>query len=72
MQTLAGRVVSLHGGGNGDPGKPERKSLQVELDGIVGDKHRGYTRRTWAADKQPKGTIRRNERAVVGSLRRGT
>ena len=34
----------------------------MELDGIVGDKHRSFSRVTWAGDKQAKGTVRRNER----------
>ncbi len=38
-------------------------SIEVELDGIVGDGHKSYTRSAWAGgDKQTKGTIRRNER----------
>jgi len=42
--------------------KDEHPSIQVELDGIVGDRHQSYERSTWAGDKQPEGTIRRNER----------
>jgi hypothetical protein len=37
-------------------------SLQLELDGIVGDRHRALMREAWKGDKQPQGTIRRNER----------
>lgn len=56
------RVVSVHAGCNDDKNKPERTSIDVELDGIVGDRHKSYTRTTWGRDKQPKGTVRRNER----------
>jgi len=42
--------------------KDEQASIQVELDGIVGDGHRSFERTTWQGDKQPEGTIRRNER----------
>ncbi len=42
--------------------KEAHESIQVELDGIVGDRHRSYVRDTWKGDKQPFGTVRRNER----------
>jgi len=42
--------------------KDARTHIDVQLDGIVGDRHRSYTRTTWAGDKQRKGTLRRNER----------
>ncbi len=62
MGTLTGTVVSVHAGDNSDLSKEERSSITVELDGIVGDRHRSLTRRCWAGDKQPEGTVRRNER----------
>ena len=62
MKTLSGRVFSVHSGSNDDLSKEEHSSIQVELDGIVGDRHRSYVRKTWAGDKQPEGTTRRNER----------
>ena len=62
MKTLSGRVVSVHSGSNDDLSKEEHSSIQVELDGIAGDRHRSYVRKTWAGDKQPEGTTRRNER----------
>ncbi len=52
----------MHAGSNEDLSKDERPTVQVELDGVVGDRHRSYDRPTWQGDKQPKGTIRRNER----------
>lgn len=62
LRTLNATVISVHAGGESDLDKPEQRSITVELDGIVGDRHRGHTRKTWVADKQPKGTLRRNER----------
>ena len=62
MKTLSGKVVSVHSGSNDDLSKEEHSSIQVELDGVVGDRHRSYVRKTWAGDKQPEGTTRRNER----------
>jgi MOSC domain-containing protein YiiM len=52
----------VHAGSNADLSKESRPSLDVELDGIIGDAHRSFERKTWAGDKQPKGTRRRNER----------
>ena len=62
MKILSGKVVSVHSGSNDDLSKEEHPSIQVELDGIRGDRHRSYVRKTWAGDKQPQGTTRRNER----------
>ncbi len=62
MKKVAARVVSVHAGSNDDLSKDEHPSIQLELDGVVGDRHRSYERRTWQGDKQPEGTIRRNER----------
>ena len=62
MKKLVAQVVSVHVGSKDDLGKDERPSIQVELDGIVGDRHQSYDRSTWRGDKQPEGTIRRNER----------
>jgi len=63
VEKIIGRVESVHSGANEDMSKEAHPSIQVELDGIVGDKHRSYERSAWAGwDKQPEGTIRRNER----------
>ena len=62
MKNIAGRVVSVHAGSNDDLSKEQHASIQIELDGVVGDRHRSYKRGTWAGDKQPEGTVRRNER----------
>ena len=62
MGTVTGTVVSVHAGDNSDLSKEARDFITVELDGIVGDRHRSLARRCWAGDKQPEGTVRRNER----------
>jgi MOSC domain-containing protein YiiM len=62
MKKIIARVVSVHAGSNEDLSKDERPTIQVQLDGIVGDRHQSYDRPTWQGDKQPAGTIRRNER----------
>jgi MOSC domain-containing protein YiiM len=62
MKSLKAKVVSVHAGTRGELAKPACPCIQVELDGIVGDRHRSFVRETWLGDKQPKGTYRRNER----------
>lgn len=42
--------------------KDQRPSIRVELDGVVGDAHRSFSRECWSGEKQEKGTVRRNER----------
>ncbi len=55
-------VKSLHVGAEGVLEKASCDEITVEVDGIVGDRHRGYMRECWEGDKQPEGTQRRNER----------
>jgi len=62
MRPLTAKVFSVHAGAEDDKTKPDRRSIRFELDGVVGDKHRSSSRKTWAGDKQAKGTTRRNER----------
>jgi MOSC domain-containing protein YiiM len=62
MKDLTATVISVHFGSNDDLSKESRASIQVELDGVLGDRHHSYTRRTRSGDKQPEGTARRNER----------
>ena len=62
MKKLAGCVESVHLGSKDVYVKEPRRSIEVELDGIVGDRHRSHQRQCWVADKQPEGTVRRNER----------
>lgn len=62
MEKIVAQVVSVHSGSNEDMSKEEHPSIQVELAGIDGDGHKSYERKTWDGDKQPEGSIRRNER----------
>ncbi len=68
-KTLAGRVTAVHVGDSdgADLSKRSTATLSLELDGIVGDRHRGFSREAWAGDdKEPEGTVRRNERQWSG------
>ena len=62
MKKIKATVVSVHAGSNEDLSKEAHDSIVAELDGFTGDRHKSYTRETWAGDKQEQGTIRRNER----------
>ena len=66
MKKLIGKLVSVHTGNNADYSKQAQPLAQVELDGFVGDKHRGYERIAAAYDPDPTGTVRRNERQWSG------
>jgi len=61
-----GSVVSVHTGDDygdsEDYSKLAQPSVQVELDGFVGDRHRGFERIAASYDPDPTGTVRRNER----------
>ncbi len=63
-ETGTARVAALCvGPGDRDGlGKQEVAEIEVTLGGIVGDRHRGFSRESWAGDKETKGTVRRNER----------
>ena len=62
VMEFTAKIVSVHAGSNDDLSKEQHPSIQAELDGIVGDRHRSYSRKTWPGDKQPEGAVRRNER----------
>jgi len=62
MKKIKATVVSVHAGSNEDLSKEAHDSIVAELDGFARDRHKSYTRKTWAGDKQEQGTIRRNER----------
>ena len=63
MKKIKAKVVSVHTGASDQLNKDEQTSIIVELDGVVGDRHRSFEREAWAGnDKQPEGTVRRNER----------
>ncbi|NQY33640.1 MAG: hypothetical protein HRT37_01460 [Alteromonadaceae bacterium] len=63
MKHIIGKVVEVNlGKAEDELVKSACDSIQAELDGFVGDRHRSLSREAWAGDKQPEGTIRRNER----------
>jgi len=62
VQKVTGRTVSVHRGTNANLGKETCDSIELALDGIVGDNHQSFERTTWPGDKQSEGTVRRNER----------
>ena len=62
MRELAASVVSVHSGDHEDLHKDPHGSVEVGAEGFPGDKHRGFTRVAWRGDKDPEGTVRRNER----------
>ncbi len=62
MSEQTGTVISVHSGAEDTLEKAACDRIEVALDGIVGDRHRGLSRETWHHDKQPQGTERRNER----------
>jgi MOSC domain-containing protein YiiM len=62
VKKIAAQVVSVHAGCNDDLSKDEHPSIQVELNGVVGDRHQSHDRSAWEGDKQAAGTVRRNER----------
>lgn len=66
MVERAGTLVSIHTGDNEDLSKDAQASAKVELDGFVGDKHRGFARVAASWDLEPTGTLRRNERQWSG------
>ena len=66
MREIAGLLVSVHTGNKEDLSKDAQVSARVELDGFIGDKHRGFTRIAYPGDVSPAGTVRRNERQWSG------
>lgn len=66
MSALEARVVSVHCGDHEDLHKDAFEDVDVDLEGFPGDAHRGFTRVAWKGDKDPEGTVRRNERQWSG------
>ena len=66
MSEFDARVVSVHSGDHEDLHKDAFESVEVDFEGFPGDGHRGFTRVSWQGDKDPEGTIRRNERQWSG------
>jgi len=66
MKELSAKLVSVHAGNNENYSKEAHESVEVEPDGFVGDKHRGFTRIAQSWDPELNGTVRRNERQWSG------
>ena len=49
MKKLTATVVSVSAGGNDDLSKDQQDSIEVELNGIVGDHHAGPSREAWSS-----------------------
>ncbi len=65
MEIIAS-VVSVHSGDHEDLHKDELERVEVDAEGFPGDRHRGLTRLARQGDKDPEGTVRRNERQWSG------
>ena len=61
-QEITGSVASVHISNNRGMSIESTKTIQVEFDGIVADKHRSYMRGTYEGESVPAGTVRRNDR----------
>ena len=55
-------LSSVHVGKTLDFTKNSVETAEVEFDGFVGDKHRGYMRGIYEGESYPAGTIKRNDR----------
>ena len=55
-------LSSVHVGKTLDFTKNSVETAQVEFDGFIGDKHRGYMRGIYEGESYPAGTIKRNDR----------
>ena len=66
MNELDARVVSVHSGDHEDLHKDAFETVEIDFEGFPGDGHRGFTRVAWKGDKDPEGTVRRNDRQWSG------
>jgi hypothetical protein len=66
MAKIIGNLVSVHIGEEDELAKIAQPSVQADLDGFVGDRHKGFSRIAYEGDTEPEGTIRRNNRQWTG------
>ncbi len=66
MKELIGTLVSVHTQADTDPEARPQDFVNAELDGLVGEAHRGFSRVAQSYDPDPTGTVRRNERQWSG------
>ena len=66
MAKIIGTLVSVHIGEEGKLAKIAQPFVQAELDGFIGDRHKGFSRVAYEGDTEPEGTVRRNNRQWTG------
>ncbi len=66
MAKIIGNLISVHIGEEDELAKIAQPSVQADLDGFVGDRHKGFSRIAYEGDTEPEGTIRRNNRQWTG------
>jgi len=66
MKTLKAQLVAVSAGGNEDLSKDASQSIEVDFNGIVGDHHAGPSRKAYSGEREPKGSILRNDRQWSG------
>jgi hypothetical protein len=66
MAKMIGKLVSVHIGAENTLSKAAHTSVMTELDGFVGDRHKGFSRIAYEGDTEPEGTVRRNNRQWTG------
>jgi len=62
MSDSAVTLLSIHIGVAGEEGRRPVERVAAELDGLAGDKFRGFSRSAQSWDREETGTPRRNER----------
>lgn len=55
-------VTAVSAGGADDLSKEAMDAIEVNFDGIVGDHHAGPFREAYSGEREPKGTVLRNDR----------
>jgi len=66
MKKIRGRVVSVCAGGAEDLSKQRQHEIEVDFMGVVGDHHAGPSRTAYSGDREPRGTLLRNDRQWSG------
>jgi MOSC domain-containing protein YiiM len=66
MAKIIGTLVSVHIGKEDEFSKIPQTAVQAELDGFVGDRHKGFSRVAYEGDTETEGTVRRNNRQWTG------
>ena len=55
-------VTAVSSGGEDDLSKTVQEAIEVNFEGIVGDHHAGPSRKAYSGEREPKGTVLRNDR----------